>query len=53
MHATGAVAQLIRQRFQLASKRLGFSQDRHTSLQTNLFRRPLRTTPQLSLDFAP
>ena len=53
MHATGAVAQLIRQRFQLASKRLGFSQDRHTSLQTNLFRRPLRNTPQLSLDFAP
>jgi DNA repair photolyase len=53
MHATGAVAQLIRQRFQLASKRLGFSQDRDTSLQTNLFRRPVRTTPQLSLDFAP
>jgi len=53
MHATGAVAQLIRRRFQLASKRLGFSQDRDTSLQTNLFRRPVRTTPQLSLDFAP
>jgi len=53
MHATGAVAQLIRQRFQLASKRLGFSKDRHTLLQTNLFRRPLRNTPQLSLDFAP
>ncbi len=56
MHATGPVAQLIRQRFQLASKRLGYPQERNGrdfSLTTNLFRPPLRTHPQLSLDFAP
>jgi len=53
MHATGPVAQLIRQRFQLASRRLGFPEDRHGrdfSLATNLFCRPIRTHPQLSLD---
>jgi DNA repair photolyase len=49
MHATGPVAQLIRQRFQLASRRLGFSPDR-ADLATNLFRRPGGTHPQLSLD---
>jgi DNA repair photolyase len=56
MHATGPVAQLIRQRFQLASKRLGFPQERRGrdfSLATNLFQPPLRTHPQLSLDLAP
>jgi len=56
MHATGPVAQLIRQRFQLASRRLGFPQERNGrdfSLPTNLFRPPLRTHPQLSLDLAP
>jgi DNA repair photolyase len=53
MHATGPVAQLIRQRFQLASRRLGYPQEpkgRQISLPTNLFRPPLRTHPQLSLD---
>jgi DNA repair photolyase len=53
MHAVGPVAQLIRQRFQLASRRLGYPQDekgRKISLPTNLFRPPLRTHPQLSLD---
>jgi DNA repair photolyase len=50
MHATGPVAQLIRQRFQLATRRLGFPADRKNSLPTNLFRPPLRTHPQLSLD---
>jgi DNA repair photolyase len=56
MHATGPVAQLIRQRFELACRRLGFpreSEGRQISLATNLFRPPLRTHPQLSLDLAP
>jgi DNA repair photolyase len=56
MHATGPVAQLIRQRFALACRRLGFPQeplDRHISLPTNLFRPQLRTHPQLSLDLTP
>jgi len=50
MHALGPVAQLIRQRFQLASKRLGFSDDRRTHLQTKLFRPPGHAHAQLSLD---
>jgi DNA repair photolyase len=50
MHATGPVAQLIRQRFQLASRRLGFSPDRRVDLATNLFRPPGDAHPQLTLD---
>jgi DNA repair photolyase len=50
MHAVGPVAQLIRQRFQLACRKLGFPQDRDASLPTHLFRQQLRTPPQLSLD---
>jgi DNA repair photolyase len=50
MHATGPVAELIRQRFQLASRRLGFAPDRRVDLPVNLFRPPGRTHPQLSLD---
>jgi DNA repair photolyase len=50
MHATGPVAQMIRQRFRLASRRLGFPEDRSRSLHTHLFRPPLRNDPQLSLD---
>jgi DNA repair photolyase len=50
MHATGPVAQLIRQRFRLACRKLGFPEDRGESLATHLFRQPLRTPPQLSLD---
>jgi DNA repair photolyase len=52
MHATGPVAQLIRQRFQLACRRLGFPPDQQNALPTNLFRPPLRTHPQLSLDLS-
>jgi DNA repair photolyase len=52
MHATGPVAQLIRQRFQLACRRLGFPQSRENALPTNLFRPLLRTHPQLSLDLS-
>ena len=51
MHALGPVAQLIRQRFKLASRRLGFPEERQFSLPTNLFRPPVRTHPQLNLDF--
>jgi DNA repair photolyase len=50
MHATGPVAQLIRQRFRLACRKLGYPEDRGESLVTHLFRQPLRTPPQLSLD---
>lgn len=50
MHATGPVAQLIRQRFRLASRRLGFPEERQYQLPTHLFRTPRRTTPQLSFD---
>ncbi len=53
MHATGPVAQMIRQRFALATRRLGFPAERRFSLPTNLFRPPIRTHPQLSLDLAP
>jgi DNA repair photolyase len=49
MHATGPVAQLIRQRFNLACRRLGFPQERRRELPTNLFRAPGRTD-QLTLD---
>ena len=50
MHATGPVAQLIRQRFQLAARRLGFVADRRNVLPTNLFQPPRRTHPQMTLD---
>jgi DNA repair photolyase len=50
MHATGPVAQLIRQRFQLALRRLGFPPERKYSLPTNLFQPPVRTHPQLNLE---
>jgi DNA repair photolyase len=50
MHATGPVAELIRQRFQLACRRLGFPAERKFSLPTNLFQPPVRTHPQLNLD---
>jgi DNA repair photolyase len=50
MHATGPVAALLRQRFQLACRKLGFPAERSFSLPTHLFRPPLRTHPQLSLD---
>ena len=56
MHATGPVAELIRQRFALARRRLGFPENRkgqQFSLPTNLFRPPIRTHPQLSLDLPP
>jgi DNA repair photolyase len=51
MHATGPVAELIRQRFQLACRRLDFPSKRAFELPVNLFRPPSRTHPQLSLEF--
>jgi len=50
MHAIGPVAALIRQRFRLACRKLGFPEDRGAGLATHLFRPPLRTPPQLTLD---
>jgi DNA repair photolyase len=50
MHATGPVAELIRQRFQLACRRLGFPAERKFSLPTNLFQPPARTHPQWNLE---
>jgi DNA repair photolyase len=50
MKATGPFAQLIRQRFQLAHRRLGFGSQRNYSLPTNLFRPPVRTHPQMTFD---
>src|ERR1044071_7087787 len=51
MHATGPVAELIRQRFQLALRRLGFPPERKYSLLTNLFQPPVRTPPPLNMNF--
>jgi DNA repair photolyase len=50
MHATGPVAELIRQRFRLAARRLGLPTEGRAPLPTHLFRPPLRTHPQLALD---
>jgi len=50
MHATGPVAQLIRQRFQLACRRLGFPAERQYELPTHLFQPPGHTHQQLTLD---
>jgi DNA repair photolyase len=50
MHATGPIAQLIRQRFELASRRLGYVRKRARNLPTNLFRPPLRNHPQMNLE---
>jgi DNA repair photolyase len=50
MRATGPVAELIRQRFHLACRRLGFPRERVFALPTNLFRPPANTHGQLSLD---
>ena len=49
MHATGPVAALIRQRFRLACRKLGFPEGRRVSLPTHLFQPPLRSHTQLSL----
>jgi len=52
LSGTGPYAELLRTRFGLATRKLGFdaSRDRH-KLATHLFRPPPRATSQLSLDF--
>jgi len=51
MRGTGPYAELLRARFELASRKLGFEcgRARH-ELPTHLFRPPRPPTPQLSLD---
>jgi DNA repair photolyase len=50
MRGTGPYAELLRTRFDLAKRKLGFAgaEERH-ELDTSLFRPPLKATPQLSL----
>jgi DNA repair photolyase len=52
MHAQGPVAELIRQRFRLARRRLDFPRERSYDLATELFRPPRPTHGQLSLEFS-
>jgi DNA repair photolyase len=51
MRGTGPYAQLLRARFELASRKLGFESGRvRHELNTHLFRPPRPPTPQLSFD---
>ncbi|MEO6080427.1 MAG: PA0069 family radical SAM protein [Steroidobacteraceae bacterium] len=50
MRGTGAWAQLLRDRFQLASRRFGFTTERRIQLTTDLFRPP-ETGGQMGLGF--
>jgi DNA repair photolyase len=51
MRGTGALAELLRSRFQIACRRLGLRTGRHQSPDTRLFRPPARSSgPQLSLE---
>jgi DNA repair photolyase len=50
MRGTGPYAELLRTRFDLAKRKLGFAgADERYELDTSLFRPPLKVTPQLSL----
>jgi DNA repair photolyase len=52
MRGTGPYAELLRTRFDLAKRKLGFAgADERYELDTSLFRPPRLNTPQLSLDF--
>jgi DNA repair photolyase len=52
MRGTGPIAELLRNRFKIACKRLGLnSGGREIAPRTELFRPPLREGPQLSLGF--
>jgi hypothetical protein len=51
MRGTGPVAQLIRNRFQVAHRRLGLDAYERISLDTMLFRRPGIAGAQMSLGF--
>ena len=52
MRGTGPYAELLRMRFELATRKLDLtgSRDRH-QLNTKLFRPPTQPTPQMTLDF--
>src|ERR1700723_2092874 len=50
MRGTGPYAELLRTRFELAKRKLGFAgADERYELDTSLFRPPIKATPQLSL----
>jgi DNA repair photolyase len=50
MRGTGPYAELLRTRFDLAKRKLGFAgAEERYELDTSLFRPPLKSTPQLSL----
>jgi len=52
MRGTGPYAELLRTRFELAKRKLGFAgADERYELNTKLFRPPTPATPQLSLGF--
>jgi hypothetical protein len=52
MRGTGPYAQLLRTRFDLAKRKLGFAgAEERYQLDTTLFRPPTPDTPQLTLDF--
>jgi DNA repair photolyase len=52
MRGTGAYAELLRTRFQLAKRKLGFAgADERYELDTTLFRPPTPDSPQLTLGF--
>ncbi len=52
MRGTGPYAELLRTRFDLAKRKLGFAgAEERYELNTKLFRPPTPATPQLSLDF--
>jgi DNA repair photolyase len=52
MRGTGPYADLLRTRFELAKRKLGYaSAEERYELDTTLFRRPAPDTPQLSLGF--
>jgi DNA repair photolyase len=51
MKAVGPFAELMRQRFRLASRRLGYAAHVKPAMPTNLFSPPRRTHPQMGLEF--
>jgi hypothetical protein len=52
MRGTGPYAELLRTRFELAQRKLGFAPaSERYELNTRLFRPPQPATPQLSLGF--
>jgi hypothetical protein len=49
MRGSGPIAELLAQRFRLASRKLGLAEKRSTPLRTDLFAPPPRTGDQLRL----